>query len=247
MQVGMQVNGVKNLFVVRGKKKMESTAADSLIIVCFVEVSQSCRQKRHHGAHVTFQRQVGWVGTGRALAACACFGAGSQESPGTDVHVNYLVNSAGTFQSVSAVSLLLWGCLEAADPPVARTELWPELQGAALQCHLGVSAGSSCLLHQWHGGHMPPQSGHFAFLSVLIARAVCRCQEQTFPSAPSPSCSTLIPPGIAHTWGYCLLPHPLSNSEELSDSRLKQFCCISLQISFLYGHQLLILFSACLF
>lgn len=116
---------------------MESTAADSLIIVCFVEVSQSCREKRHHGAHVTFQGQMGWVGTGRALAACACFGAGSQESPGTDVHVNYLVNSAGTFQSVSAMSLLLWGCPEAADPPVARTELRHELQGAALQCHLG--------------------------------------------------------------------------------------------------------------
>lgn len=114
MQVGNEMNGVKNLFVVRGKKKMESTAADSLVMVCFEEVSQSCREKRPRGARVTFQRCVGWVGTeqaaghrqGRALAACAGFGPGSQESLGTDVHVNYLVNSAVTFQTASAVSLL---------------------------------------------------------------------------------------------------------------------------------------------
>lgn len=66
VQVGNEMNGVKNLFVVRGKEKMESTAADSLVMVCFVEVSQSCREKRPCGAHLTFQRQVGWVGTGRA-------------------------------------------------------------------------------------------------------------------------------------------------------------------------------------
>lgn len=62
VQVGNGTNGVKNLFVVRGKKKMESTAADSLVIVCFVEVSQSCREKRPCGAHLTFQRGVGWMG-----------------------------------------------------------------------------------------------------------------------------------------------------------------------------------------
>lgn len=53
VQVGKGTNGVKNLFVVKGKKKTESTAADSLVIVCFVEVSQSCREKRPPGAHLT--------------------------------------------------------------------------------------------------------------------------------------------------------------------------------------------------
>lgn len=78
------MNGVKNLIAVRGKKKMVSTAADSLVIVCFVEVSQSCREKRPHGAHLTFQRSVGWLGTqqaglGTGLAAWARFGPGSQD------------------------------------------------------------------------------------------------------------------------------------------------------------------------
>ena len=59
MQVGNREEGVKNLFVVRGKKKMEITAADSLVIVCFVEVSWSCREKGARGAHRTFKRRVG--------------------------------------------------------------------------------------------------------------------------------------------------------------------------------------------
>lgn len=66
VQVGNRMNGVKNLIAVRGKKKMVSTAADSLVIVCFVEVSQSCREKRPHGAHLIFQRSVGWLGTQQA-------------------------------------------------------------------------------------------------------------------------------------------------------------------------------------
>ncbi|KAF2985618.1 hypothetical protein EK904_012153 [Melospiza melodia maxima] len=48
--------------------------------------SQSCREKRPGGAHVTFQRQAG---TGRAGHwHLGSLGAGSQESPGTDVHVH---------------------------------------------------------------------------------------------------------------------------------------------------------------
>lgn len=58
VQVGNGEEGVKNLFVVRRKKKMEITAADSLVIVCFVEVSWSCREGAR-GAHRTFNRCVG--------------------------------------------------------------------------------------------------------------------------------------------------------------------------------------------
>lgn len=59
VQVGNGEEGVKNLFVVRGKKKMIITAANSLVIVCFVEVSWSCREKGPRGIHHTFKRRVG--------------------------------------------------------------------------------------------------------------------------------------------------------------------------------------------
>lgn len=49
---------VQKIFVVREKKKMEITAADSLVIICFVEVIWSFREKGACGAHGIFKRQV---------------------------------------------------------------------------------------------------------------------------------------------------------------------------------------------
>lgn len=77
---------------------------------------------------------------------------------------------------------------------------------------------------------------------LFITRALRGCQARVFPPAPSLFCSTLIWPGSARAWGYCLLWYPLSNSGEPNDLSLRHFYYISLQISFLYDHQLLIFF-----
>lgn len=54
--------------------------------------------------------------------------------------MNYLVNSRATFQTNTAIYLTAasWAAnaQEAADLPVAKTETWSELLGAALGCHL---------------------------------------------------------------------------------------------------------------
>lgn len=165
---------------------MGSTAADSLVIICFVEDSQSCGEKRPRGAPLTFQRQgQGWGQAGQ--------GTGNLCSPETRqsaitqhrVHVNYLVNSGVTFQSVSAMSLLLRGYPGAADLPAARTELRPELLCGLLslvEWHLWDPAASLTTV-AW--GTLATSVWPLC-LSVFIARAVCRCQQQTIPPAPSP-------------------------------------------------------------
>lgn len=194
----------------------------------------------------------GWGCWGQAgLGAGSLCSQAVGVSLSVDVHVNYLVSSRVTFQSVSAIyltaALLVAQAQEVADLRLARTTVvW--ISGCCSGLPLvGVSVSWIQLPLTSVAWGTLATSVRPLCLSVFIARALCRCQEHTFPPAPPLSCSALIRPGAAHAWGYCLLPHPLSTSEGQSDFSLKHFYYISLQISFLYDHQLLILFSACLF
>lgn len=259
VQVGNGTNGVKNLFVERGKKKMESTAADSLVIVCFVEVSQSCREERPRGA--LLWRCVGWVGTRQGwgqtglVTGSLCSLCTRQSGPHlaqTCMWITWWMQEL-TSPTVSAISLLLWGHRK---PRRLQAFLYPQLS-CALTCRvllwvvtcrseyrldpaasyisgLGDILGDTCHLSQ------------ASSLSVSIAELCADVRNTHFhqlllPPAPQRSAQAL------HTCEVTACSHTCSVTEELSDFILKHFCCISLQNSFLYDHQLLILFSACLF
>ena len=237
---------------------MGITAADGLVIICFAAGSWSCGEKGAVGARRTFPRCVG-VGADHGVGGVKPVPVlGKQDashhraSPRDAQQRGAGGNNKLSFARVRvwitcriqewlsrlaqpSASLLLGG--PRAFPQLTRTRgasCWVLLVVVPrLRCH----PGSSCWTSQWRRGRL------VELLRVLlpVARALCGCWART--SQPAPPLLVHADPTRQHM-PVRLLPAPYThrNSGEPSDLSLKRFYYISLQISFLYDHQLLIFF-----
>lgn len=216
VQVCNRINGVKNLLC--GERKKENG-------------EYSCWQSCHHllcGSQPELQgEEASWSTShlpeacgmagdrqGWGLAAWAHFGPGSQGSHLVQRACEWLGEFRGNFQTVSAISC----CSEGAESPrgcnPSFSQSWavPWIAGAVLHCHL------------WGECHLHPAASYIsgmgdschlslAALPFSVHRQSCvQMSGGNTSPAPSLSCSTLLRAGTAHTWSYCLLPNPLSNS-----------------------------------
>lgn len=153
----------------------------------------------------------------------------------------------GSFADCLSDLLLLQGY---GKPRRLQPSLQPELS-CGLDCRccsalspvVWASPASSCLFCYGVG-----DTCHFSQATLPFSVHSQSCVQMSGTNI-STSSSPLLPTALSrhctHEVTACSQTH--SGTEEPSDFSLKCSCCISLQISFLYDHQLLFLLSACLF